>query len=106
MIQRLFRLGTMFNYEYDFGSTTELKGEVVSIYPGKMKKNVQMIARNDSPDLTCSSCSQKPYLICSICLDPFCKKCSKKDKCDSGYDYMLPVVNSPRMGVCGYTGED
>jgi hypothetical protein len=32
----------------------------------------------------------------------FCDKCGKKHK--SHDEMFLPVVNSPRMGVCGYTG--
>jgi len=31
-------------------------------------------------------------------------KCAKKK--DESYEEMVPVVNSPRVGVCGYTGQD
>jgi hypothetical protein len=31
-------------------------------------------------------------------------KCAKKKGGDFDYDEMLPVVNSPRVGVCAYTG--
>ena len=31
-----------------------------------------------------------------------CSHCAKKHEC--GEDVQLPVVNSPRMGMCGYTG--
>lgn len=107
VLHRLFNVGTVFDYEYDFGSTTELKGEVIGMYPGKLKDDIELIARNNlPPHLTCSKCTKKPDFICSMCLELSCKQCAKNDKCDSGYDYMLPVVNSPRMGVCGYTGED
>jgi hypothetical protein len=37
----------------------------------------------------------------------FCDKCAKKHakKCEDFEDYAaLPVVNSPRMGVCAYEG--
>ncbi len=31
-----------------------------------------------------------------------CDSCAEDHKC--GEDMLLPVVNSPRTGVCGYTG--
>jgi hypothetical protein len=37
----------------------------------------------------------------------FCNECAKKHakKCDDFAEYAaMPVVNSPRMGVCGYEG--
>jgi hypothetical protein len=37
----------------------------------------------------------------------FCDKCAEKHakKCADFEDYAsLPIVNSPRMGVCGYMG--
>lgn len=39
--------------------------------------------------------------------DSFCEKCAEKHgkKCDDFADYAgMPVVNSPRCGVCGYEG--
>jgi len=32
-----------------------------------------------------------------------CDECAPKHKC--GEDMLLPVVNSPRVGKCGYTGD-
>lgn len=31
-----------------------------------------------------------------------CESCAKNHECDE--DMFLPVLNSPRTGVCGYTG--
>jgi hypothetical protein len=33
----------------------------------------------------------------------FCQDCLVEHEC--GEEMALPVVNSPRMGVCGYAGE-
>ena len=45
-------------------------------------------------------------LVCTLCICKreglLCKKCAKKYECDE--DILLPVCNSPRMGVCGYEG--
>ena len=33
-----------------------------------------------------------------------CDACAKSHEC--GEEMLLPLVNSPRAGVCGYTGQD
>jgi hypothetical protein len=45
--------------------------------------------------------------VCAQCLyesKGFCCGAHAPDH-DCGEDMLLPVVNSPRMGVCGYSGE-
>lgn len=96
-----------FEYEYDFGSTTYLTLKVISSRQGKTNKDkIQLISRNDPPKLNCISCGKTATEICPICgwerKAWFCKNCVKRHKC--GEDMALPIVNSPRTGVCGYTG--
>lgn len=107
LIHRVFDEGTEFDYTYDFGSTTELQGKVISIRPGKLAKPIRLLARNNLPEeVKCTTCQQSAEVVCSICYDFCYPKCKKKhDSCESE-DFMLPVVNSPRMGVYGYTGQD
>jgi hypothetical protein len=98
-------------YQYDFGSTTELAirciGEVTVILQGKRK--IQVLARNSALLIPCDECGKQPAVqICTACqwedAGWLCRKCA--DKHDCGEDlYFLPVVNSPRAGVCNYTGE-
>lgn len=106
-IQQTLDKGTKFSYEYDFGDTTELEGEVISIRPGKLNSHLRLIARNCLPEeIVCSRCTKRPEHICSVCYEFFCDKCVNQHKNCDGEEYMLPVVNSPRMGVCGYTGPE
>jgi hypothetical protein len=96
-----------FQHEYDFGTTTHLTLKVVSEYEGQAKgKSVQSLARNDPPPYVCESCGQPATQVCTECLwqgEGFvCEKCAPDHSC--GEEMMLPVVNSPRMGMCGYTG--
>lgn len=106
-INKVLAVGTQFDYEYDFGTTTQLAGKVISVRSGKLKKDAKLIARNDLPeDISCTTCQNKPEVICSVCYDFCCKKCEKKHNSCEGEEFMLPVVNSPRMGMCGYTGEE
>ncbi|MFH0875696.1 MAG: hypothetical protein V1859_07195 [archaeon] len=107
-IGKVLSVGTKFTHEYDFGTTTELELEVIDKQEGSSKK-IEVVSRNNMPDFRCK-CGEKASEICSQCIWEVggvkalvCKKCAKKHKC--GEDMLLPVVNSPRMGMCGYTGE-
>jgi hypothetical protein len=94
-------------HEYDFGSTTELTIKVVSEFESTMKTGkVEILARNDPPQIKCSYCDNRATAICTECIYEdagwLCDDCAEDHDC--GQDMMLPVVNSPRTGVCGYTG--
>lgn len=100
-------------YQYDFGSTTELQVTVVNEYPVKADQAIVLLSRNEPLKLLCEKCGNVPaILICSVCCvykdeGMFCAKCAKKHakSCEDFDDYAaMPVVNSPRMGVCGYDG--
>jgi len=96
-----------FYHIYDFGTSTELRLKVVSERMGKAEKKVRILARNDPPDIRCD-CGEKAKWVCPICLVEgeencyFCDECAREHEC--GEDVLLPVVNSPRCGVCGYEG--
>ena len=100
--------GGAFQYEYDFGSTTALAGKIGSTRDGSLgRRVVRLLARNTPLPLTCSLCTAPATLICSYCIHAgaclFCSKHAGQHPCDTE-DALLPVVNSPRVGVCGYTG--
>ena len=99
--------GMSFSHEYDFGTTTELGLKCLSQRIGKKLEKIEILARNKMPDFKCK-CGQLAKEICTECLwergpeAMLCKKCAKEHECDE--EIFLPVVNSPRMGMCGYTG--
>lgn len=105
-LQKVMRQGMKFVHEYDFGTTTVLDIECVSERAGKAKKDVEIIARNNMPDFRCDKCGKPAKEICTECVyngeGLLCKECAKKHEC--GEDMLLPLVNSPRTGMCGYTG--
>ena len=107
------RRGLDFMYEYDFGTTTELALKVLSVRRGAWNDDrelVKIMARNVSPVIPCASCGEAAATnVCTECIWAediksawFCEECSKKHKC--GEEMLSPVVNSPRVGMCGYTG--
>lgn len=95
-----------FNYEYDFGTTTELSLECIKEKLGD--KGTNIITRNDPLELKCEKCKKPATQVCVQCIWDgkgfVCNKCSKKHKCVE--PCFLPIVNSPRIGMCGFTGED
>ncbi len=97
-------------YEYDFGTTTELLIKVLAEYQGPMAKNksIEILAMNEAHEISCYECGESSaVLICTECqwdgAGWLCQECAEGHECDE--EMFLPVVNSPRMGVCGYTGE-
>jgi len=110
--------GMRFLHEYDFGSTTELFVDVIARGVPKAKSGpVRLLARNDPPDIRCYACNRSATTICGECEEEiaepkdiasryFCDRCID-DRAKHPHDdenMRMPVVNSPRMGVCGYTG--
>lgn len=96
-----------FTHEYDFGTTTELKLKVVSERMGQRRsEQVRLMARNTPPPITCNVCKKPATQVCTQCIWEgegwLCDACARKHKCDE--EMLLPVVNSPRVGMCGYTG--
>jgi hypothetical protein len=99
--------GDQLTYQYDFGSTTCLKGRVLADLPPVFSdRKIQLLARNEPLELRCSHCDKLATQVCGECLwderGMLCDACGKEHGC--GEEMLLPVVNSPRLGVCGYGG--
>lgn len=105
---KVLKVGQKFSYEYDFGSTTHLNLRVVLEREGVVRDEedpVEILARNVPPVILCKVCGKPATKVASGYYDAeengYCNKCARKSR---DVDMMLPVVNSPRVGVCGYTG--
>lgn len=97
--------GLKFYHEYDFGSTTELVLRVLSELESESTGNsIQIMARNEPPAILCGSCKKTATKVCTVCTGEewLCDGCARRHKCAK--EMLLPVVNSPRVGVCGYSG--
>ena len=102
------RAASMVEYEYDFGSTTALTGELVGKRQGWIGgASIRLLARNEPPVWPCADCKAPATVVCPYCIDSedglFCDAHADVHE-HAGDEVYLPVVNSPRMGVCGYTG--
>jgi hypothetical protein len=106
-LENVLGVGMQLKYEYDFGSTTALKLKVVSEFYGKKRgKKVKLLAQNQQPNIKCSYCGEPATNVCCQCIYDdngwVCDNCIDKHEC--GEEMLLPVVNSPRVGVCAYSG--
>ncbi len=102
-----FDTGNVLLHEYDFGSTTETLITVMGTVYRKQQKGVRLLARNVPMAFACCECgAPAKFISLGHCdnEDPFyCEKCAGKN--EEIYEMALPITNSPRMGVCGYSGE-
>jgi len=102
LLRDALRPGVKFRHEYDFGTTTELDLKCISERRGMVRDAIEILARNDMPGFFCDECGTPAKEICGDCESFLCESCAKEHEC--GEDMLLPVVNSPRMGMCAYSG--
>lgn len=110
LLSQVFSEGLKIDYEYDFGTSTEISLSMIQNIEDVDEKEIQILFRNKEVEFKCSSCSNKAIAICTYCADEddglLCQSCIEQHKCvqDEGEHILSPFVNSPRSGVCGYTG--
>jgi hypothetical protein len=105
-----FEKGLVMDYNFDFGSNTSLTITVIEEYPFKADSEIVLLSRNEQFEIVCRNCGK--IHATKLCRNRWnfnflCDGCFKKHakKCDYCYEHdALPVVNSPRVGICGYTG--
>lgn len=105
---KTFSIGDKVIHEYDFGSTTKTLMTVMgNIKRQPYKEVVRLLARNVAPIFRCNKCDATAEYLCMEYIynsdNPF--MCGACVECLDYEDMLLPVTNSPRMGVCGYEGE-
>ena len=100
-------IGQKGTYDYDFGSTTRLTVERTGSRSGRIGKgSVRLLMRNDPIVWNCGVCGAPATLVCCAheteSSPLVCDAHEEVHQCSDAS--FLPVVNSPRMGVCGYGG--
>jgi hypothetical protein len=105
---RVLSPGTRFEHTYDFGTSTDLKLRVVGDREGRIgDEPLRVLSRNEVPEWTCMVCEGPATEICTSCMygrENPCLCDAHAEEHDCGEDALLPLVNSPRVGMCGYTG--
>jgi hypothetical protein len=108
-VGNLFYPKLKLTYEYDFGSTTYLDIKVEGAFKSTGgEKGIRLIARNKAPKYKCCNCTQKAeFHYVDYNEDDsgvVCSECRKDMESKGGEIYFSELVNSPRIGVCGYDG--
>ena len=110
-VGQFLRVGLELLHIYDFGTSSETLVKVQGVREGKplTKYPVVLMARNLPPEFHCQECDRVATWFCQECLfedgtsgflcDQHVKKHPHED-----YGEPISVVNSPRLGLCGYTG--
>lgn len=115
---KVLTVGQKFTHEYDFGSTTHLALRVQGERAGAPVEDeeddlIAVMAMNIAPVIPCRECGKPAIGILTGYYNAgdgaLCSACAKKPDVYGEYEEpesMLPVVNSPRAGVCGYSGSE
>lgn len=109
-IGRVLTPGTTFSYTYDYGSSTELELKVMEEYkPLFDEKGIYLLGRNMPLEHKCEFCSNKAevqFIDLNYGAQGFlCNSCEKNMQSEEGEEvYFSNIINSPRVGVCGYDG--
>ena len=110
-IDRACRLGSELTHIHDFGTESVTLIRYVGMREGKPLTShpIALMARNNPPPYACKECDQLATVLCIECMveheEPglLCDEHAKVHACES-YGDPMPLVNSPRIGMCGYTG--
>ena len=106
----VFMDGLVLRHRYDFGTTSRTDIWVVGSRLGSplTKHPIYLMARNQQLEELCEECGQPAGWLCLECRDDqktgyLCSEHVEGHPHDN-YGEPMPIPNSPRMGMCGYSG--
>jgi len=107
----VFRHRAKIMHVYDFGTESWTTVKRVSVRTGQpaTHRPISLMVRNQLPPVVCIECGAPAQWLCSECVVEeermgfLCARHRQTHPHDN-YGAPLKVVNSPRLGLCGYTG--
>ncbi len=110
-IGEIFTPGTELTHIYDFGTESVTLIKVIETREGKptTARPIVLMVRNRMPESACIECGQAANWLCMECLiegQEWGALCDEhaRDHPHDNYGEPISLVNSPRLGLCGYTG--
>jgi hypothetical protein len=107
----VFRQDSGLTHIYDFGTSSETRITAVEAREGKptTARPIALMARNLMPEADCIECDKPAGWLCLECLyedERGGTLCEAHVRSHPHEDYgePMPLVNSPRLGMCGYDG--
>ncbi|HXZ44731.1 MAG TPA: hypothetical protein VEH53_07855 [archaeon] len=110
-VAEVFKPGIELTHIYDFGTSSETLIKTVGTREGKATTAypIALMARNIMPEAKCIECEQAAERLCIECLTEenvwgtLCDVHAEKHPHEN-YGEPVRLVNSPRLGMCGYEG--
>ena len=110
-IDDVFRTDVELTHIYDFGTSSETRIKIMGQREGTptSKRPIALMARNVMPESVCINCHHPAAWLCMECLveedlwGTLCENHAKTHPHDN-YGEPIALVNSPRLGMCGYHG--
>ncbi len=103
--------GVELTHIYDFGTSSETLVKSIAVRKGKATTShpIALMARNSLPEASCIQCSRAASWFCMECLYEEEESGTLCDEHAQGHPHAdygepIPLVNSPRLGMCGYDG--
>lgn len=109
-VVEVFAPGIELTHIYDFGTSSITLVKCVEVRHGRptTKRPIALMARNMMPVEPCVKCGEPATQLCMECVieeDTWGTLCDEHARTHDHEDYgTLPLVNSPRVGMCGYAG--
>jgi hypothetical protein len=110
-VSAVFRHKAKIMHLYDFGTESWTTLKRISVREGHPPtlRPISLMVRNKLPEVICIECGAPAKWLCIECVveeDRMGFLCAKHRKTHEHDDYGEPlkVVNSPRLGLCGYEG--
>lgn len=110
-IEQVLRTGLEMTHLYDYGTTSTTEVKCVGSRTGKpmTRHPIVLLARNETPEYKCIECGKVAAWLCNECLieeQTWGTLCDEhaEDHPHENYGEPVPLLNSPRLGMCGYTG--
>ncbi|OGG43932.1 MAG: hypothetical protein A3F84_18925 [Candidatus Handelsmanbacteria bacterium RIFCSPLOWO2_12_FULL_64_10] len=110
-VSSVFRHRAKIMHVYDFGTESWTTLKRIGVREGRLTTNmpISLMVRNKLPDVRCLECGESAGWLCVQCVieeDVMGFLCRRHTRTHDHREYGKPlkVVNSPRIGLCGYTG--
>lgn len=107
-LKTVLKPGMKFRYDFDPVAPTKLRFRIMDLLEKiPVAPGITLLARNDPPELRCGRCGGEAFCVRAgnEKINPerlLCVQCKAKES-PADNDF-LPLVNSPRIGMCKYNG--
>lgn len=110
-VERVFNSDVELTHIYDFGTSSETLVKAKDTREGApvTSRPIALMARNLQPEVECMECDQPASWLCMECMieentwGVLCEEHAETHPHGS-YGPPTPLINSPRVGMCGYDG--